>query len=370
MELLKYLLISIPMVSAMTCGLIFIVVFPRSFSKLGNRIRQTLGVYYLLMVVLWFIINMEYNRMIGSLLIPVYVLLITWTQVIFYHFLCCIIPYKEKFKTFHYKVGLVIFVLSIIIVYILSNTRGITNLDTDYLFYQCMYAYSSITIGYYTLLSWDRLFKSHKEHYKEFGTKNTKFTWISYLLVIRTLLAILFVVNNGRIAYLDILIVTLIALQHIMVTFNVLQQNLINRVTLNDKKKLMLSSGQIVTIDKFGKMEDVALETNSVIDVRTNTIFTEDDIIDYFTKEKPYLQKDFKLDDLVKHFEINRTYISKFINITFHCNVSQYINSWRLKEVRSLQASEPTTSIEDIAIQAGFSNYRHYLRAKDAFEQH
>lgn len=365
MDLFKYILISIPLISSMTCGIIFMVVFHKSLSVTENKIRQTLGSYFILMTLLWLIMNISVEHYEGKfLLIPFFFLLIHLTQVVFYHFICYIIPTKDKFNTFHYKIAIAIFIMSSILVYLLFTFEGHQALNLHDFFYQYLYIYTSLNMVYYTALCWIRLYKQNREKNKlEFG-KN-QLNWIFILLVLRTLFSVLFIFNNQRILLVDISIVVLIATQHIIVIFNMLQQNIMDRIRAEYKTNIMLPSGQIVSVDNKGLVEHVATTTAYLQqDAEPNSLLTQHDIVTYFSTEKPYLNKDFKLEDLVKHFGVNRTYISKFINVTFHTNVSQYINHWRIKEVEELQKIHENTLLEDLVQQVGFSNLRHYMRAK------
>jgi len=88
----------------------------------------------------------------------------------------------------------------------------------------------------------------------------------------------------------------------------------------------------------------------------------------YFCKEKPYLNPNLKIYDLVKPLQSNRTYISRFVNRTYHMNFTSYINLCRLKEMKRLLAlpsnKKNRKNITKLALQAGFSNYDSYYRAK------
>lgn len=370
MDLLKYLLISIPMISAMTCGIIFIIVFHKSLSATENRIRWTLGGYYLLMIFMWLLTNISLEHYKGRLfLVPVFFLLIHLTQVVFYHFICYILPSKEAFNRFHYKLTLVIFIMSIVLVYVLLSTKGYKDLDLYYFFYRYLYIYTSLTMIYYTSLCWVRLYQYNKEQFG-FMFHANRLNWIHLLLVLRTIFSILFTFNNHKILFIDVAIILLIPLQHIVVTYNMLQKNIVNKLVSQYRTNVMLPSGQIVTVDNKGAIDNLPVE--SAYDntyVESTSLLTQEDILSYFSTDKPYLNKNFKLDDLVKHFSINRTYISKFINVTFHTNVSQFINQWRLKEVDELLQAKPELGLEEIVLLAGFSNYRHYQRSKQIINQ-
>jgi YesN/AraC family two-component response regulator len=50
----------------------------------------------------------------------------------------------------------------------------------------------------------------------------------------------------------------------------------------------------------------------------------------YMQNARPYLKSDLKITDLVSDLQINRTYISSFINSEYGMNFSNYINTLRL----------------------------------------
>ncbi|STZ27715.1 Helix-turn-helix domain [Myroides odoratus] len=358
------------MISAMTCGIIFLVIFHKSLSIRENKIRQTLGGYYLLMIVLWLTVNIALDYGHHKLyFIPFLFLLIQLTHVVFYHFFCHLVPTKDKFNTLHYKIAGIIFIMTGALVYILHRTTGFNTLDLNYFFFEYLYVYATLNMLCYTGLCLFRVYKAHLEqsHSKQ---SPLSLNWIHYLLLLKVLFLILFIFNNHRVFSVYLILVFIIAIQHIILTYNILQRNIEKKPKLENKTNVMLPSGQIVSVDHQGIIENVTLvESTAKTNLETSSLLTEQDFLAYFTKEKPYLNKQYKLDDLVTHFGLNRTYVSKFINITFNSNLSQFINSYRLKEVEELKKAHPTHEIEEIILQAGFSNYRHYLRAKERFEQ-
>lgn len=356
-DFLKYLLISIPMISAMTCGIIFIIVYNKSLSTAEHKLRLTLGGYYFLIVFMWLITIISIENFQKKLyLIPILFSSIHLIQVCFFNFFNILTYNNYKKNNFHYKLTFILFILFNVLLYVLHSTKGYEKLDIYHFFYNYLYIYTSLTMFYYASLCWLKLYKLEKQK-KTNLLRLKQFNWIHLLLIIRTVSSVLFSFNNHRYIIIDASLVFLIPIQHILITYNIL-----NRFSPNHKKNIMLSSGQIISITNNENTYN--LPTDSINSIEVSTILTEEDIISYFTKEKPYLNKKFKLNDLIKHFTVNRTYMSKFINVTFQTNVSQYINQWRLKEVELLQKSNPKKSIEEIALSAGFSNFRHYQRAK------
>jgi AraC-like DNA-binding protein len=82
----------------------------------------------------------------------------------------------------------------------------------------------------------------------------------------------------------------------------------------------------------------------------------------YIKTEKPYLNPDLKITDLVPFFITNRTDLSNFINKEFGMNFCRYINFLRLQEVESLRQNPEYASYReiDLVYAAGFSSYRRY----------
>lgn len=87
----------------------------------------------------------------------------------------------------------------------------------------------------------------------------------------------------------------------------------------------------------------------------------------YVRKHKPYLNPDLTLYDLAKLLQTNRTYLSKFINNVYKMNFNNYINRWRLHEMKRLLALSENKgkTAAQLFKQAGFASHRTYLRAKN-----
>ncbi len=99
----------------------------------------------------------------------------------------------------------------------------------------------------------------------------------------------------------------------------------------------------------------------------TKTFFDE-----YMRTRKPYLKHNLKITDLVDDLQMNRTYISGFINKEYGMNFNQYINRCRLKEYRRLLADPDMKDKgnEELAELAGFGSYRYFQQLKQAGGKH
>lgn len=80
--------------------------------------------------------------------------------------------------------------------------------------------------------------------------------------------------------------------------------------------------------------------------------------------KKMYLNPQLRLTDLMKVFNTNRSYLSRFINETYGHGFNGYINRLRLKELERLMRlpSNQGKTITKLYPKAGFPNYQVYLR--------
>lgn len=81
-------------------------------------------------------------------------------------------------------------------------------------------------------------------------------------------------------------------------------------------------------------------------------------LIDYFERDKPYLDPETSLESVAKQLNLNRTYVSQIINDRLGCTFTGLINRFRLDEAKKkldLSTPEPG-SILEIAMETGFNS--------------
>lgn len=76
----------------------------------------------------------------------------------------------------------------------------------------------------------------------------------------------------------------------------------------------------------------------------------------WMEKEKPYLNKDFRLQDLMKVVPLNRTYLSGFVNAEYGCNFYQFVTNYRIREAQRLMQDHPDMKLQEVAELSGFSS--------------
>lgn len=72
--------------------------------------------------------------------------------------------------------------------------------------------------------------------------------------------------------------------------------------------------------------------------------------------EKPYLNPNFKLIDLMQVLPMNRTYLSEFINTTYGCTFYQFVTRYRIEEAKRIMRECPELKMADVAARSGFSS--------------
>ncbi|MCF8235350.1 MAG: helix-turn-helix domain-containing protein [Bacteroidales bacterium] len=83
-----------------------------------------------------------------------------------------------------------------------------------------------------------------------------------------------------------------------------------------------------------------------------------------FEKEKIYRNRELKIVDLSRHLLTNRSYISRIINNDFESSFSDFVNKYRIAEVKELLRNETTLkySLEYLSEQAGFGSLHSFIR--------
>ena len=78
--------------------------------------------------------------------------------------------------------------------------------------------------------------------------------------------------------------------------------------------------------------------------------------------EKPYLDPNFKLIDLMRALPMNRTYLSEFINTTYGCTFYQFVTRYRIEEAKRIMRENPELKMADVAVRSGFSSQSVFSR--------
>ncbi len=75
-----------------------------------------------------------------------------------------------------------------------------------------------------------------------------------------------------------------------------------------------------------------------------------------------FLKKDLRIGDVVKAIGSNRTYVSNYINKTYNCSFSDYVNRLRIEYAQKLLLSSKGTKLTQIAEESGFASEQSFYR--------
>lgn len=78
--------------------------------------------------------------------------------------------------------------------------------------------------------------------------------------------------------------------------------------------------------------------------------------------EKPYLDPNFKLIDLMRALPKNRTYLSEFINTAYGCTFYQFVTRYRIEEAKRIMRENSELKMADVAVRSGFSSQSAFSR--------
>ena len=87
----------------------------------------------------------------------------------------------------------------------------------------------------------------------------------------------------------------------------------------------------------------------------------------YVKDQRAYLDCHLKIDDVVAHTHLGRTYVSLTFRHRFN-SFANYVNSLRLTHYEQYLSQHPNETKESAALASGFSSYTAYYRAKKKFE--
>lgn len=83
----------------------------------------------------------------------------------------------------------------------------------------------------------------------------------------------------------------------------------------------------------------------------------------WMEETKPYLNKDFKLTDVVRVVSLNRTYLSMIFNEGWGENFSSVVRNYRIRYAEDLLRNHPELTINEIADLCGFTSPSTFHRA-------
>ena len=154
--------------------------------------------------------------------------------------------------------------------------------------------------------------------------------------------------------------------------------NIIGRARFTDHEIILTTTSLMFSALLFAIGYEGLHRHFSIIDMRTNKEHVSNDdsaalkdavnrsmterIIALVENDKIYLQPDLKLDDLAQMMHTNRTYIYQAVNQQMGISFNEFINRYRIAHAKRLMASDPTLSMNDVALLSGFASLSSFYR--------
>lgn len=210
----------------------------------------------------------------------------------------------------------------------------------------------------YVILSWLRL-KKHASNIKEqfSSTEYINLNWLKYILVALGLVWVIvlftMVLRNWftslSIGFTDHLIyygltITIFFLGY----FGVKQKGIFNNISSPEQhslNNLKPDTPQQQSYKKSGLTDDRAKELLN-------------ELLLYMDNEKPYLNNKLTLQEVANHLNISTNHLSQIINEQLHVNFFEFVNRYRLNEVKARLSSSSIQkfTILSIAFECGFNS--------------
>lgn len=384
----------IPMLSAMTCGMLVLISNRDSSTQMESLLKRLLLFYYLSMILNWFgILTYLIVPVLFVYLNAVFYMAMLMIQVTFFHFVYILtrLDEHEHFSPLHYLLPTLIcsslFIWSFFVPFDvqLSITKDRETIPSGYRIYYYLFT-SKILVrllygAIYMLLSAYRLIRYHrliKLHPNSDGTRPAHWlavlTGMAIVLWIMSTCALIIPRHPIYVNVFAPITILIVVAQHIMMAYNIMKQNYLPLIENTSKKSLfrgiLASPKPKATYSNYsadtkikkrvsGKKSKQSNDTNPIDKKKFEA---------FMRKHKPFINSNFKITDLIEPLGANRSVISSFINKTYGMNFSQYINQCRLQELGKIMAlsANKEKDITELITQVGFGSYRNYQRIKKA----
>jgi len=347
-----------PFYTALTCVILLLLI-----NASGKN-----GIYVLLILFLttiitnWLVMNTFYYLSSDAIILMPLLFLGLLNPVLLYHFIFLLtrLDKEEEFTRKHYLFAAIAY-LAILCIFGRSffiYGKELTFMSTVDL----MPPIRAIFSLFYTVLVIKRIRMYRKEVLHIFSDQQkASLVWLSPILgiyiiqIALPLIALISGIDDDGGNYTNpflFLIVLFVSFQNISLTYNVIAGNF---ETISPKSSQ--ENNRLLSEEAIIEIEIPKNNTNDAM---------KEKLENYFGQEKPYLQSDLRIMDLIIPLQTNRTYLSTFINQTYNMNFCGFINHFRIVEYEKFRSDPKNHSISnnELAIEAGFTNYKAYLRAK------
>lgn len=295
---------------------------------------------------------------------------------------------NEKFSKLHYVIPLLLGLLQLLLTIItpvedqlltitgngsyMGGSRLFHTISNNKMLFRLVFSLI------YTTLSFMRLPK-YRQFIQNYASNESKSSlrWLkTYLLFIVFLIPIplagVFMSRTGLAGSLLAWVhYTMLLIQHSFMAYHLVKQNYVTLFHSSETK--LFEQDEIQNTNEINdKILNPIINESQPISQKTKTyqnglkknLLNKESFDKYLHHSKPYLNPELKITDLVKKLNINRTYISAFINAEYNMNFSCFINYCRINEFDKRRKNPKYKHLnnEELAETVGFRSYRNYQR--------
>ena len=357
----------LPLFSGATLVLVMLFSLQNCVTGFEFHVKQTLLCFIALASLRWlagfmYIDQLQLCGYIGSLA----VVIALFANIFYYKFIRFIVDGKNvSLSKWHYIIPSIIFIAEII------QRAFISHYMLPERLIELLYAI------FYLLLSVRMLIHYYRTTQNRKSVSKNPLLWTILLAtspLLSTIMYLLSLISDSTNRFFSSIFITLILLIvwiNAQVAYAVLSRQFLFYVpSTNGKKTKKLADEEIaepITSIKNPKQRNSEVTTDDsgrqIVVKLTEKRFEE-----YMSINKPYLNPQLKITDLVEPLKANRTFISNFVNKTYGFNFNQYINTMRLRELERISDLPANVNIKhsDLIQKAGFATMRNYTRALSA----
>jgi len=225
----------------------------------------------------------------------------------------------------------------------------------SYKYYQLILVFFPLTVilaFYYIIKSYLRIKKYKRKLYGQFSyTENIDFTWLKNLIIISSLVWII-----------------LLILASLFATSNIISQ--IHNIVLIAVSIAIFAIGYFgfLRTDVFIKQLSEKENTNEIIpkqekkETNEQTILIIEKLKNFMILEKPYLESKLTIKQLADKLEIQAHQLSAIINENLNKNFFDFINEYRVEEVKNQIKNNSEYTLLGIAYECGFNSKSSFNR--------
>ena len=376
-----------PVFSGVSCIILLLISYNNSLTSTERSIKKIMIVYLLCAALSWFFTFLYGYFPWLFLLVNVFTYLVyLYAQIFFYRLFFTLTQAdgSERFRRWHYLPPVIIggallawpFFVPYDVQLEIVNGRGLTVPEGYEAFTRFFSSKPRIRLVFslfYTLLAFIRFIQYYRRINRTQNLIRKPARWVLLLAI----LTVTTIISSGTGSFLPrtytynsmIMLVATIAIvsQHIILTYHVIRRDYLLYIsfTVDDNANETIKPVALETDAEIN--EDTEKKRKSYTRLPKNML-TRKSFDAYFGKHKPFLDSGFKITTLAEMLDINRTYISNFINETYGVNFNRFVNRCRIKELDRLMKlpSNKEKNVRELVQKAGFTDMKHYRNALKA----